>query len=194
MARANLLFLLVVAAYPVIVYIGLQYLDGRYVGLALIAVALARLALGHRLTRFGGTMPQTNIIVMLLLAVGVLALATNSATLLQYYPVGVNALMFTMFASSLFYPPTIIERIARVTTPNLPASGVAYTRKVTIVWCGFFILNGTMATYTVLFASLEVWTAYNSAISYALMSLLLGGELVVRRYVLRNTPAASDVT
>jgi uncharacterized membrane protein len=194
MARANLLFLLVVAAYPVIVYIGLQYLDGRYVGLALIAVALARLALGHRLTRFGGTMPQTNIIVMLLLAVGVLALATNSATLLQYYPVGVNALMFTMFASSLVYPPTIIEQIARVTTPNLPASGVAYTRKVTIVWCGFFILNGTMATYTVLFASLEVWTAYNSAISYALMSLLLGGELVVRRYVLRNTPAASDVT
>jgi uncharacterized membrane protein len=194
MAPANLLFLLVVAAYPVIVYIGLQYLDGQYVGLALIAVALARFAMGHHLTRFGGTMPQTNIIVILLLAVGVLALATNSATLLRYYPVGVNALMFTMFASSLFYPPTIIERIARVTTPDLPASGVAYTRKITIVWCGFFILNATMATYTVLFASLEVWTVYNSAISYALMGLLLGGELVVRRYILRNTLAASDLT
>lgn len=194
MARANFLFLVVVAAYPLIVYLGLQYLNSSYVGVVLIAIALARLALGRRLSQFGDTMLQSTVIAALLLAVGALTLATRSAILLQYYPVGVNALMFILFMSSLFYPPTIIERIARVTTPDLPPSGVIYTRKVTIVWCGFFVLNGAMATYTVLFASLELWAAYNSAISYGLMGLLLVSEMVVRRYVLRSTPTSYDLT
>src|SRR2546423_11913745 len=41
----------------------------------------------------------------------------------------------TLFRSSLFRPPTVVERLARLRNPELPAAGVRYTRQVTQVWC-----------------------------------------------------------
>ena len=75
------------------------------------------------------------------------------------------------------------ERLARLHDPELDAHGVAYTRRVTIVWCGFFILNGGIALATALWASEQTWALYNGFITYALMGLLMGGEWLVRRRV-----------
>lgn len=192
MTFARLAFAIVIIAYPILVYFGLDYLDARVIAVILILMAVARLILAKRINGGAAAMPQSNWIIATLLLVGVLAMVTNSALLLQYYPVCMNALMLALFFTSLIRPPSIIERIARMSTPDLPEAGVAYTRKVTMVWCGFFVFNGTMALYTVLGTGIGFWALYNGIISYALMGVLFAGEYLVRRNVQRNTAPDQD--
>ncbi|MBT5050589.1 MAG: hypothetical protein HOM58_18955 [Rhodospirillaceae bacterium] len=186
MNAAKIAFAALIVAYPVIVYFGLDYMDARMIALILILMAMARLFLAKRMNGAAGAMPQSNWIVAALLLVGILALISNSVVLLQYYPVCMNVLMFILFFTSLLRPPSIIERIARLKTPDLPEAGIAYTRKVTMVWCGFFIINGSMALYTVLGTGMGFWALYNGLISYSLMGLLFAGEYLVRRQVQRT--------
>ena len=96
------------------------------------------------------------------------------------YPVAVNAVMLAIFLSSLWRGMPVIERLARLREPELPAAGVRYTRNVTWAWCGFFILNGAIASWTALYASLATWTLYNGAISYGLIAVMFTGEWLVR--------------
>ncbi len=187
MAPANIAFAVVVISYPIIVYFGLGYFEARWIALALIVVALVRLFLLKRLDGLAARMPQANLVIGALMVVGISAMASNSPILLQYYPVCMNALMLALFATSLFRPPSIIEQFARIKTPDLPEAGVVYTRKVTMVWCGFFAVNGTIALYTVLDTDMGFWAVYNSLVSYSLMGLLFGGEYLVRRTVQRGT-------
>lgn len=115
--------------------------------------------------------------IMLLVA---LAVWSNALLPLKFYPVLVNVAMLAGFSYSLAFPPTAIERIARLSEPDLPPAAIAYTRRVTQVWCAFFIVNGGIAVITALWASQAVWALYNGAISYVLMGLLFAGEYLVR--------------
>jgi len=181
MTPAKLIFSAIVVAYPIIVYFGLEYFEARIIAFALIVIALARLFLARRMHFPTTAMPQTYLIVIALLLVAVSAVASNSTVLLQYYPVCLSGLMLALFAISLFRPPTMIERIARIRDPDLPDAAIPYTRKVTMVWCGFFAFNGTVALYTILGAEIGIWALYNGFISYLLMGLLFVGEYIVRR-------------
>lgn len=186
MGPANLVFAIVVIAYPAIVYFGLDFFGSQAIAFILIAAALARLFLFKRMDSKASGMPHGNLLVAALLLVGVSAILLNSPVLLQYYPVCINVLLLALFANSLVRPPSLIEQIARIKSPDLPTAAIAYTRKVTIVWCVFFALNGAMALYTVLGANLGIWAIYNSFVSYSLMGLLFAGEYLVRRQVKRN--------
>ncbi|MCP3140984.1 COG4648 family protein [Pyxidicoccus xibeiensis] len=166
---------LLTLAYPVLVYFGLGRFEPRWMALPLVGIAVLR-ALATRekvwLAAAGGAF--------------VLAAATlfgNHALPLKLYPVLVNTLLLTVFATSLAFPPSVIERLARLREPALPPSGVAYTRKVTQVWCGFFVLNGGIALGTALWGSDATWALYNGLIAYGLMGLLFAGEWVVRQRV-----------
>jgi uncharacterized membrane protein len=88
-----------------------------------------------------------------------------------------------LFGCSLWRPPTVVERIARLTRPDLPASGVAYTRKVTWVWCGFFVVNAAAAAWTAVYGSLEMWTLYNGLLAYLAIATLFLIEWLIRRRV-----------
>jgi uncharacterized membrane protein len=121
-----------------------------------------------------------------LLALAVAAVLSNDAVPLKFYPVLVNAGFLALFGWSLYAPPTVIERMVRLRTPDLPAAAVAYINKVTAVWCVFFVLNGTVAFITARYASTAVWLLYNGLIAYALMGLLFAGEYLVRRRVMRR--------
>jgi uncharacterized membrane protein len=112
-------------------------------------------------------------------------LLSNSALPLKLYPVLVNGALLTAFSWGLYSPPTVIERMARLRHADLPPAAIAYMRRVTLVWCAFFVLNGSMALYTAVFASLATWSLYNGLVSYALMGLLFAGEYVVRLRVMR---------
>ncbi|MGO2992551.1 MAG: hypothetical protein ACTIDY_13865 [Halomonadaceae bacterium] len=96
------------------------------------------------------------------------------------YPIAVNAIMLAIFLSSLWRGMPIIERLARLREPELPAAGIRYTRHVTWAWCGFFVLNGGIACWTALYASLATWTLYNGAISYGLIAIMFAGEWLLR--------------
>ena len=114
----------------------------------------------------------------------VLATATllvNDERLLLLWPVGINLGLLLLFGASLLKPPTMIERFARLLHPDLPAEGVRYTRRVTQVWCAFFIVNGSIAAYTALATSREAWVLYNGLIAYLLVAALFCGEWLVRR-------------
>ena len=105
---------------------------------------------------------------------------------MRLYPAFMNAAMLAAFAQTLIRPPSMIERFARLREPALSDAGVRYTRRVTMVWCAFFLLNGLAAAATALFASLEAWALYNGLIAYLLIGALMGGELAVRRIVRRS--------
>jgi len=101
----------------------------------------------------------------------------------RLYPVFMNLTMLGAFAVTLRNPPSMIERFARITEPDLDEHGVAYTRKVTQVWIVFFVLNGSVALWTALYGTLWQWGVYNGGISYGLAGLLMAVEYVIRRIV-----------
>ena len=80
----------------------------------------------------------------------------------------------------------LVERLARLRDPNLPPSGVRYTRVVTRVWCGFFIFNGSVALFTVLRGDMHLWTLWNGMIAYILMGTLMAGEWLVRQRMIKK--------
>ena len=193
MTSAKIGFAAIIVAYPLLVYFGLEHLDTRFVALIIIGLALLRLFVGRNVQVLSSLMPHARIVVVMLLIFGALTFAADRASLLQYYPVAMNLLMFLVFFVSLLRPPSVIERIARITTPDLPDAGISYTRKVTMVWCVFFVFNGSMALYTTLSTSLGFWAIYNSMISYTLMGVIFCGEYLVRRVVKRKISATARV-
>lgn len=166
--------------YPLLVLVGLEYFEPRVLGgLLLLALVLRRRQQATSLMK-GLSRQQWGVLAgMALLAVGVVA--SNSETLLRFYPAAANAGMLLLFGITLRQPPSMVERFARLREPDLPAAGVAYTRRVTQVWCVFFVFNGAIAAWTALAASRAAWAAYNGFIAYLLMGALFAGEWIVRR-------------
>lgn len=109
--------------------------------------------------------------------------------LLLFYPVVVNAVMLAVFGGSLRSTMPIVERLARLQEPDLPEKAVRYTRRVTQVWCLFFIFNGSIALFTTLYGNMPLWTAWNGIIAYLLIGFLTAGEWLIRRKMIkRKTP------
>ncbi|MCI4644120.1 MAG: hypothetical protein MRY64_05000 [Hyphomonadaceae bacterium] len=174
----NLLVGLIALAYPLIALFLMRLLDPIWIVGVLIAALLLR-----SLTSWKHT--PRSLLVASLVAVGLLWLTSmfNSDLALRLYPVFMSGAMLTMFAASLVYPPTMIERFARIMEPDLPEAGIQYTRHVTEIWCGFLFMNMLIALWTALCASFEIWALYNGFISYCLMGALLAGEFLVRRWI-----------
>lgn len=170
--RATLVLLLSLT-YPLLVYLALGRFEPRWLALLLFSLALLRAATARE-----------PVWLVAAAGAGLLAALTtllNDALPLKMYPVLVNATLLAVFGISLRHPPTVVERLARLRHPQLPPSGVAYTRRVTQVWCGFFVLNGLAALATAMYASDCAWALYNGFIAYLLMGLLFAGEWLVRR-------------
>lgn len=121
-------------------------------------------------------------------AMGVAA-AFDRPLSVRLYPAFMNLALLIAFGLSLLRGPSMIERLARLHEPDLPQSGVRYTRRVTYVWVGFFALNGTIAAWTALYADWRGWTLYNGLIAYGAMAALFGVEFAVRRVVRKRAGA-----
>jgi acyl-coenzyme A synthetase/AMP-(fatty) acid ligase/3-hydroxymyristoyl/3-hydroxydecanoyl-(acyl carrier protein) dehydratase len=126
---------------------------------------------------------------------GFLCLLTNSPLYIKLYPVFMNGALLAAFGSTLFAPPVMIYRFATLQDKSIKGSLAekriaAYCRKVTWIWCGFFVLNGGIAFYTVFFASDVVWSIYNGGISYILIGILFAGEFIVRKMTDKKMPKA----
>jgi len=159
--------------YPFLVGYSLAY--GQYIWVSSLLIILGLL----RLFSKGNALlwPLTGFAILC----GSLSLILKDHAWLKLYPVFMSVGACMIFASTLIRPPSMIERFARLAEPDLPEAGVIWTRKVTIVWCIFFVLNALIALATVLFASMQIWVLYNGFISYVLMGLLLLGEFILRK-------------
>lgn len=174
----NILVGLLVLAYPISVYFGLNYFQPKTMGLGLVVFMLLRFFVqGKQLLKLSTQLLPILIIGSIL---GLAVYLSNSSLLLKLYPSLISLSLFIVFGYSLWQPQTTIERIARLTEPDLSNDGIRYTRKVTYVWCGFFIINGSIALYTALFSSIQFWTFYNGLLSYFLIGLLFAIEYCVR--------------
>ena len=130
---------------------------------------------------------------LLLFGLGALCFIANSAIILKLYPLLMNILFLAAFGVTLFVPPNMIFRFATLQDKSIKGSAGekkinAYCRKVTLVWCGFFIVNGSIAAWTIFSGSDVLWSVYNGGISYILIGILFTGEIFIRRKVQKNMP------
>ncbi len=142
MRRLFLLLLsLLLLAYPFAVYFGLQYGDPRWLGLLLLVAVSVRYLLAKKEM---GQLATAQLLPLSVAGIGlaVLIILFNNESLVLINPVLINVVLFSVFAWSLYSPPPIIERIARLSEPDLPPEGVAYTRTVTKAWMLFFLVSG----------------------------------------------------
>lgn len=176
---------LITLLFPLALWLGDGRINSAWLAGSLLLVGLARWwsAAPTVAARYwaGGTV---------LLAL--LALISGASLLLRFYPVLVNGVFLAMFTYSLFMPPSMVERLARLCEPNLPPAAINYTRWVTQVWCGFFIINGAIALYTALYGSLAQWSFYNGLLAYLLMGMLFAGEYCVRYFFKRRHGSATQ--
>lgn len=173
------LLILLTLSYPFAIYFGLEHFDPRWLAVVLIPILLVRLVLGWH------SQEQSRWGMLIAIVVLLWAALSNQQIGLKLYPAIISFSMLALFAWSLTHPPSIIERIARRMEPEFPPEAIAYTRKVTQVWCLFFAINGTIALSTALWGSIELWTLYNGLISYLIIGSLLAGEWLVRQRVKR---------
>ena len=162
--------------YPFAVYFGMEHFAPWQFGLLLGSLWLAR-------ARFGTRKPGSLWMAITAIAFCLLLALFDSPLLLRWYPVLISAFMLGLFGLSLIVGPPIIERLARLREPQLPAKAIVYTRKVTIVWCVFFFCNGLLAAALTLWAPLSWWMLYTGLISYGLMGLLFAIEWLIRQRV-----------
>lgn len=188
MRGGSLLQMLLWLVYPLAIFFGLKVLEPRYVALLLAGTLLLRRR--RDAGRFLAGLTRIDYAVLAaLLSLATLTAATNSETLLRLYPATMNLGMLLLFGLSLRFPPSMVERFARLREPDLPPAGVSYTRRVTQVWCAFFVANGSVAAWTALYASRDAWAWYNGFVAYLLMGVLFAGEWLVRRQILSRRAA-----
>lgn len=179
MTRSGLirvLFILTIAAYPFIIFLGINHFPPSFFGLVLLVL----LAL-----RFGILLPTERPILLPLLLVfaayALIAALLKSATMLLYYPALVNFCMCTVFLNSLRQGDPLLLRIIKARGWPVSAHGPKYLYRLTAVWAGFFVLNGSISVWTSTL-TLEAWTLYNGLLAYFLVAVLIGGEYIFRRY------------
>lgn len=164
--------------YPLGIYAALGHVPPHWLAAALVLLALAR-----------AVSTRQGFWCLVAIGAGVLALTSwwqGDTRAVKLYPVLVNVVLLAVFGWSLRCPPSVVERLARLQTPDLPAVAVPYTARVTALWCGFFVLNGAAAGYTALYCSDAIWALYNGLLAYVAMGGLMAGEWLVRQHVQRR--------
>lgn len=186
----NVAAVILTLAYPFLICFGWESLGAR--GLAFVAAGILglRLVPTLRSRSWGALKPlflPAAAVAGLLVATAIL----DTPRVLLFLPVGINAILLVSFARTLRDDgPTMIEVFARMQTAHLSPAEIRYCRSVTIVWCGFFLVNGSVAAVLAAFAPVGIWTLYTGAVSYLAIGLLFGIEYLVRSWRFRRYEGA----
>ena len=153
------LFYVIAAVYPILVFTLLVVfkVDTKILSLCIVALAAAFFlsATGSKKTgeKKGALDWKPLLSSVLFLAAGLFCFITGKEFFLKLYSVVINITLLVVFGSTLFLKPNIIFRFATLADKSIAGSSYEnqvklYCRNVTIVWCCFFILNGTAAVVT----------------------------------------------
>lgn len=167
--------------YPILIYFGLNYYSPSKIGLFLLLLFGLRFLFIKAIKRVLFWPVSLSIVVG-----GTLAIFTwffDEINFMLWYPVYLSVSLFIIFTISILYPPTIIEQIARLQNEELTIKAVEYTRKVTVIWAVFFLINALIATWTVLKGDMEIWTLYNGFLAYLIIASIFIVEWLWRHRV-----------
>ena len=178
----------VMLGYPLLVYAGLRLLHPRTLAVTLGAVLLIREIAQMRRGR-----PSPLLLPVLLIG-GVLvgAALLNEGRLFLFVPVLINAALLISFGRTLVVGPSMVESLARRRFGTVPPEHVDYCRRVTQIWCAFFLANSALILSLALWAPLEYWALYTGVIAYVLVGTVFAAEMTYRSWRFRRY--AGDVT
>lgn len=176
---------LLVLAYPLLIYAALQRTSPRVIALAALALLATRSLLMGRAKWLDYARIWATPAAGLALVFAVSAIWNDPLMLLAAPALGSFALLAT-FARSLRTPESIIEAIARVQHGPLTPDRARYCRRVTWVWCAFFLANGGVALALARFGTIESWALYTGLVSYGLIGVLFAAEFVYRQWRFRR--------
>lgn len=182
------LLLPIALAYPFVIYFWGDQISPATLAACIILLLVIRAAVHYRKRTQGFSECAMSLTIALMMG-GLCFWDSEKAAL--FYPVMMSLSFAFLLGWSLLYPPTLIEKFARLIEGDLDAHGIEYTYKVTVVWLIFSLLNAAISLFTVLINDPEIWLLYNAFISYALMGLLMGGEYLFRGYYKKTCKKAS---
>ncbi|MCP4409474.1 MAG: hypothetical protein GY807_17330 [Gammaproteobacteria bacterium] len=163
---------LLIAAYPVILYLLMSY------QLAWLGALLVFGMIVWKLHRQNNWQWWT---IILLVSTLVSARVFGIDAILKLSPLLIHISLFTFFMQSLYNVP-MIERFARLEFDGKLPPGIAtYCRKLTILWTVFFAANIAACGWLAILGDDASWVLYNGLIVYLLIGALLLGEYLWRQ-------------
>lgn len=176
---------LLTIAYPGLAYLALQVASPRVVGLGILALLALRLAVAAP--------RQLAAYARLAVPVGAVFVATSLASLiwndpltLLLPPVLVNLALLGTFGASFFQRETLVEALAFAQAGSLSAEERAYCRKLSAVWCAFFVANGAIAAELAFAGTRGAWALYTGGIAYLAMGMVFAVEFIYRHWRFRR--------
>ena len=169
---------LLAAAYPFVVYYGLNHYSASVFAWILLVLLIVRVVIKGNYTEPSQWMQ--------LVVVGgfcIIVALVNSGELLRYYPVLMNLGFSALFALSLRSKTSLIERFAKMSgAAEYSSQAISYMRSLTLVWAILLAFNALVAIYTACCMSLKYWTLYNGLLAYFLLGGFSLAELVFRHF------------
>ncbi len=184
----NILLVVFSVVYPFFILAGFLWLKAspRVMALGLVALgAVYFLANSGDAKHRGFSGARFWIMLGAVALIALITFLTDNAGLLKAYPIFVNLLLLGSFGYTLFHGPTMIYRFAAIRDKSIKESPdrekiETYCRKVTKIWCVFFIANAAFSVITALLGDV-VWSVYNGFVSYVLIGILFAGEMIYRK-------------
>ena len=97
--------------------------------------------------------------------------------------------LLTLFAYSLTSGrEPVVTFFARVIHGPLPMTIKSYTRRVTLIWCIFFMLQLMGSAALLVFAPINWWSLFVNVINFPLVFLLFTCERLARSFWLEHAP------
>lgn len=171
----------VLLGYPVAIY----FAHGHFTPSQLLAGLLGLLSLRALVSAWvlrQRVAQQAALAILLALAAAAVLMRFGDVRMswLRFYPMLLDLGVAAIFFGSLFTARPLVERIARVFYPDLPPSGVRYTRRVTEIWSAVMLVITLVSLATALAGSLRVWSLFNGLIVYGIIALTFACEYAVR--------------
>jgi uncharacterized membrane protein len=180
-----LLRILLGIAYPALIYLAVSVAQPRTVAAVALLLIAARLAF----TSPGELVGYVRALGLPVLAVALILAAAavwNSPTSLLLTPALVSVALLAVFTRSLAKGQPMAEKFARLQIDDPTDAEIRYCRRVTIVWCAFFLANGLAAAWLAVAGNLETWALYTGFFSYVLVGILFASEFTYRHWRFRR--------
>lgn len=175
------LFAIVLVMYPLLVWQGLQNGTPRTIAAVLLCVMLPVAAMRMQKSQRAG-LRGLSFVPLITVAALLSSAVLDRAGFLLFVPALINGLFLAVFGSSLRAGSMpAVERFARLQEETLSAEQVAWCRLWTIVWCVFFVANGTTSVVLAVAGPMSWWATYNGLVAYVLMGMLFAIEWTMRR-------------